>query len=80
MKINVPTYEQRRNKIKSINDINEQIKLAKAYAIRLRNKAKKATLFADKLAIHKKEKEALSLLRKLRFNSFAIEDELNAAA
>ena len=70
------TYEQRVSKIKTIEDIDDQLRKAKAYARRLRSAAVACPTLADKLAMNEKVKEAERVLRTLRMNSFDIEDSL----
>ncbi|MGY0639105.1 MAG: hypothetical protein ACW7DW_19435, partial [Paraglaciecola chathamensis] len=49
--IPVKTFEQRESEINTIEDIDRQLKLAKATVTRLRNKGKAADTLAEKLAI-----------------------------
>tara|TARA_R110001592_G_scaffold343046_1_gene633266 strand:- start:1152 stop:1427 length:276 start_codon:yes stop_codon:yes gene_type:complete len=78
--IPVKTFEQRVSEINTIEDIDRQLKLAKATVTRLRNKGKAEDTLAEKLAYHDAEKRAGAILRKLRHSSFDIEDELVAKA
>lgn len=72
------TFEQRRAKITSVEELERQITLARKYMHRLQNKAKKCTgTLAEKLAIHEQAKAAEKVMRELRMASFDIEDELN---
>ena len=73
------TYEQRVNSMKGFNDVAEQIRLAKAYMMRLRTAAKKEPTLALKLDAQKKVKEAESVLRRLRSNVFELEDRFMVA-
>lgn len=73
------TYEQRVNSMKGFNDVAEQIRLAKAYMMRLRTAAKKEPTLALKLDAQKKVKEAESVLRRLRSNVFELEDRFAVA-
>lgn len=68
------TFEQRVDAMSSLNDVYEQIRLAKAYALRLRTAAKKEPTLALKLEAQQRVKEAESVLRKLRMNVFELED------
>lgn len=75
----IVTFEQRRAQIVTIEQIDDQIKKAKAYARRLHLKAKnhQGTL-EEKLAIHEDAKAADKVLRTIRMKSWDIEDEINA--
>ncbi|MDN2483857.1 hypothetical protein [Vibrio agarivorans] len=75
--MDIVTYEQRLNKIKTVSDIDEQIRLAKQYFKRLQAKAKacEGTL-SEKLAIQEQAKSAERVFRQLRINSWDIEDSL----
>ena len=64
------------NKIKTVDDAEEQIVLAKKFATRQRNLAKRQTLLADKLAYQEKVKKAEKTLRDIRRLIFDIEDAL----
>jgi hypothetical protein len=74
----IVTLAQRKAKIKSVTDIDIQLARAKTYAKELRNKAKRAPSLAEKLALDKDRIKAEEVLKKLRLESFAIEDELIA--
>lgn len=65
--------------MKGFNDVAEQIRLAKAYMMRLRTAAKKEPTLALKLDAQKKVKEAESVLRRLRSNVFELEDRFAVA-
>ena len=68
---------QRLEKIHTVDDAEKQLTLAKKYVRRLRTDAKKASMLADKLAIHEKLKDAEKVLRKLRQMIFDMEDAIN---
>jgi hydroxylamine reductase (hybrid-cluster protein) len=63
-------------KIKTVKDAEVQIKLAKKYAIRLRNLAKKQLSLAEKLSMQRKVESAEKVLRDLRRLIWDIEDVL----
>ncbi|MEQ3641298.1 MAG: hypothetical protein ABNH03_16330 [Alteromonas sp.] len=65
-------------KIKTVDDIDEQISLAKQYARRLRAAAQAKLLKGETLIVQGKLKEAESTLRKLRMRCFDIEDAIVA--
>lgn len=69
---------ERLARIKTVEDIDNQIRLAKQYMMRLRNEAKGKPTLDEKLATQKKVKAAESTLRKLRMRSFDIEDAIKA--
>lgn len=73
----VITYDQRRSRIKTIEDIDIEIKRAKQYARTLRAKAKRfdGTL-SEKVALNEKANEAEKVFREIRMKSWDIEDEL----
>lgn len=68
----------RLKKITSVQDIDDQIRLAKQYMMRLRTEAKGKPTLDEKLATQEKVKAAESTLRKLRMRSFDIEDAIKA--
>ena len=70
------TYEMRRAKMQKPGDEDEQLRLAKQYAKRLRNEAKNMGSLAEKLAQNEKVKEAESIVRQIRHNIWDIEEEL----
>lgn len=70
--------EQRLAKISTVDDAENQIRLAKAYTRTLRTKAQNESLLADKLVINEKLKEAEQTLRNLRRYIFDIEDAIAA--
>lgn len=72
------TFEDRKAKIKTVDDIGAQISLAKKYAATIRTKAKKASTLGEKLKLNEEHKQAVIVLRQLRVNYFDIEDELMA--
>lgn len=75
------TYEQRLEEIFSVADIDKQLRLAKQAVMQLRNKSKSDRLtLANKLAINEEIKLGEAILRRLRQNSFDIEDRLLAEA
>jgi hypothetical protein len=63
-------------KIKTAEDAEEQIVLAKKYAIRLRNLAKKQSSLAEKLSMQKKVENAEKTMRDMRRLIWEIEDAL----
>jgi hypothetical protein len=70
------TYEQRVSKMKCVGDEDKQLKLAKQYVSRLRNKLKKVDTLNEKIEINNDIKMAESVLRQLRLNVFDLEDML----
>nr|WP_229650426.1 hypothetical protein [Vibrio splendidus]MCC4883086.1 hypothetical protein [Vibrio splendidus] len=78
--MSIITFEQRRAKIVTVEDLEHQIVLARKYFKRLKTEAKKCPgTLAEKLAINDKAKAAEQVCRELRMKSFDIEDEINAA-
>jgi hypothetical protein len=67
---------QRLEIIKTEDDLEQQISLAKSYAKTLRTKAKNAPSLDEKLAIYEKLKLADITLRKIRRLAFDVEDAL----
>lgn len=65
-------------KIQTVDDAEKQLTLAKNYVTRLRTEAKNAPSLEEKLALNEKLKESESVLRKLRFMIFDIEDAIAA--
>ncbi|MDE5179186.1 hypothetical protein [Vibrio fluvialis] len=78
--MSVPTFEQRRAKILTLADLENQITLARTYVKKLRTKAKKQSSLAAKLKVNEDIKLAEKVVRELRLKSFDIEDELIARA
>lgn len=76
MNYKVPSFDDRRLQIESVDDITKQIKLAKAYAARIRSAEKKAPTFEGKIHLNKQLIEAEKVLRRLRAACFDIEDEI----
>lgn len=70
----VISYDDRVSKIKSEEDINIQLNLAKSYTKRLRTKARKAGILEEKIQLNECVKKADITLRKLRLNAFDLED------
>jgi hypothetical protein len=70
------TYEQRVAKMLKSGDENEQLRLAKQYAQRLRKEAKSGRTLEEKLALQAIAKEADTVIRKIRQNIFELEDML----
>lgn len=66
----------RLNKITTVKDIDDQIRLAKQYMMRLRTEAKAKPTLDEKLVTQQKAKAAELTLRKLRMRSFDIEDAI----
>lgn len=79
MNFNVPSFEERRGKIKTIKDLDKQLDLAQTYVKRVRNASKKPVTLDLKLSLGEKVREAEAVLRKLRKSVFDIEDEINQA-
>lgn len=71
------TCEQRIAKIKTVADIDDQLRKAKDYARRLRLAAIACPTLAEKLEMNEQVKEAERVVRQLRSKSFDIEDALN---
>lgn len=69
-------FNQRLAKINTVEDAEEQIRLAKNYARRLRLEAKKADTLQAKLTLQEQVKQAEATLRQLRQAIFDIEDAL----
>lgn len=72
----VVTFETRVSKMTTVEDIGKQIDLAKVYANAILLKRRKAETLAETIALDKKHKEALEVVRKLRLNYFELEDRL----
>jgi hypothetical protein len=68
----------RLKKIKHVEDIEQQIRLAKQHVRRLKTDAKAKSLLEEKLIVQEKVKEAERTLRKLRTLCFDIEDAILA--
>ena len=68
----------RLNKITTVQDIDDQIRLAKQYMMRLRTEAKAKPTLDGKITAQRRTKEAEATLRQLRRKSFDIEDAINA--
>lgn len=69
---------QRIAKIVTVDDLEKQMELAKAYVRRLRNEALKAPTLTEKLDINMRVKNAEYTVRQLRSLSFDIEDAIAA--
>lgn len=80
MNFNVPSFQERRAKIKTIKDLDKQLDLAQSYVRRVRNASKKPAALDLKLSLGEKVREADAVLRQLRQSVFDIEDEINQAA
>jgi len=65
-------------KIKTPEDAEKQITLAKQYAMRLRAEAKKQKTLAEKIAYQEKVKLAERVMREMRRLIWNIEDALKA--
>ncbi|WP_293648512.1 hypothetical protein [Thiolapillus sp.] len=76
----VPTYEQRVARMKRPEDVDRELKRAKAYMMRLRGKMKKAASLDEKIQLEKDIKLAESVLRQLRLNIYELEDQLGGAS
>ena len=70
---------ERIEKIKTAEDAEEQVVLAKKYATKLRNVAKKQSTLENKLSMQKKVTNAEKTLRDIRRLIFDIEDALKTA-
>lgn len=71
------TYEQRLARIVTSDDIQREIDKSEAYAKRLKGQVKAFNgLFADKLKLHERAKEAAAISRQLKLNYYLIEDAL----
>lgn len=77
--MNIVTYEQRVSRMKVPGDEDIQLYRAKAYVKRLKRESRSAPSLADKLEYQEAIKEAEGVLRKLRVNIFALNDELIAS-
>lgn len=70
-------YDDRVAQIKTVEDIDTQIRRAKAYVKLMRTKSKNPQYsLAQKLAAQEVTKQAEAVLRKLRMNSFDLEDQV----
>jgi len=67
---------ERIEKIKTVEDAEEQIVLAKKYALRLRSLAKKQPDLVSKLGMQKKVENAEKTMRDMRRLIWEIEDAL----
>jgi DNA-nicking Smr family endonuclease len=74
--MSVPTFEQRRANIQSVDDLDNEVSKSKLYIRRLKKNAKEADTLESKIEIQQKVKVAEGVLRKLRTRYFDIEDEL----
>lgn len=75
--MSIVTYEQRVAKIDSIEELENQIRLSREYVRKIQRELKNFEgSFDQKLAINRRLKDAEVVVRKLRFNSFDIEDKL----
>ncbi len=74
--MSVPTFEQRRANIVTLDDLDNELRKAKLYIRRLRKNAKDAVTLDTKLAVQQNVKEAEAVLRKLRSKYFDVEDEI----
>lgn len=68
----------RLNKITTVDDMEEQIRLAKRYMMRLRTAAKAKPTLDEKITVQRRAEDAEATLRQLRRKSFDIEDAINA--
>lgn len=73
------TYEKRVNQIKTVDDIDKQLQLAKQYSQRLRREFKAMPTLALKLEKMTQQREAERVVQKLRSNLFDLEDAVRAA-
>lgn len=74
----VPTFEQRRANIQTIDDLDNELRKAKLYIRRLKKNAKEADTLESKIEIQQKVKVAEGVLRKLRTRYFDIEHTWSA--
>lgn len=75
----VPTFEQRRAKILTRDDLEKQMRLSVQYVKRIKNASRDPALsLAQKIELGKLQKAAESVVRQLRRSVFDIEDEINA--
>lgn len=72
------TFEARLAQIRTVDDLENQIRLAKAYVKGFRTKAQRAGSLAEKLSINVQVKAAEQVCRQLRLRSFDIEDAIHA--
>ena len=70
------TFSQRRAKIHTVDDIDNQLRLARQQLARIKRWVKSADLLCEKLERNEQLKIAQQTLRELRRKSFDIEDEL----
>jgi hypothetical protein len=77
MKKPLMSYEDRVAKIKTIEDIDKQMELAKSQAMQARARAKGSYQLGQKLALQEKANHHESVLRQLRINRFNLEDKIN---
>lgn len=70
----VPQYEQRVARIQKPGDAQKELERAKRYMMRMRAEARKASSLKRKLEILDAEKEAATVLRKMRQMIYELED------
>jgi|AntRauTorckE5430_2_1112549.scaffolds.fasta_scaffold07660_2 hypothetical protein len=71
------TYNQRVSEIKTVADIDKQLRLAKQAAMQLKRESKNDRItLAEKIAFGKQAQEAERVLRQLRQNCWDLEGQL----
>lgn len=76
----VVSYEQRVARMSAPGDEDRQLRLAKAYVMRLRRRFRATCSLAGKRELADAIKEAESVLRRLRMNIFELQDMLESRA
>jgi primosomal protein N'' len=74
----IVSFEDRLAKIKTISDLDDQLRIAKAYVKSMRLKMNAASTLAEKTVAEKKFRASERVLRQLRMSYFDIEDRLSA--
>lgn len=74
--MSVPSFDQRRANINTLDDLDDELRKAKLYVRRARLTAKQAVSLDQKLKLQENVKDAERVLRTLRLRYFDIEDEL----
>ena len=75
---NVPTFESRVAKVTSIEQLDEEMRKAKAYAMTIRKHLKEAKSEDDRAVMNDVLNKAERVLRQLRSKYFEIEEEIIA--
>lgn len=76
MKFKVPSFSDRRAKIKTVEDIQAQLALAKKYVRRIENAMAASSLHSERLELKRALDDANTTVRLLRQKVFDIEDEI----